>query len=413
MEGAGVPAGRSRLPNVAAFALALGLVFLGGQIVRQGLTAENLDDRPGAALWGGDSPDALSSLGRQRLLAKDAAGASRLAAAALRRAPLTASALTTWGLAQERLGHAAAASQAMTLAGRLGWRDAPTQAWLLRRDLLAFDFPDGLAHADALLRRQDVPPPILLRLLASVAQVPQALPPLGERLAAAPAWRGAFIAYLAAPARPDITDILGAMLARLARGPTPPNGDELAVYLRALVAEQRFDDARRAWAALDPRARDAGLIFDGDFSRPPAATPFDWSLEGGVGWTPTLTDSIGEGGHGMSLNLQYDGASPSKPLRQLLVLAPGAYRLSGIVYDEVGASAGALAWTLTCVGQTQPVATQQPTLGPKAAWRPFSLDFVVPPTGCEGQWLTLAATPGERPQEISAWYDDLSIAAAP
>src|SRR5580704_294270 len=138
---AGAPR-RPSLPNFISFVMAVALVWLGGQFIRQGVSDNVLllgDDAESAMLWMGDSSDAVAQLARDRLH-NDPTGAERLAVRALQLAPLNAPALTTYGLATSALHHRAIANQAMTLSGRRGWRDLVTQVWLFRRDLLNSDF---------------------------------------------------------------------------------------------------------------------------------------------------------------------------------------------------------------------------------------------------------------------------------
>jgi hypothetical protein len=219
-----------------------------------------------------------------------------------------------------------------------GWATPapPTQIWLMRRDLLARRFAGAFAHADALLRREPTPPPGVFAILTAAALEPGAVGPLAERLAANPSWRSDFFDFLAGEARPPPTTVTAALLTRLAAGPTPPTDAEVAPYLRLLVSQQRFADAAAAWRRLTPGAPSTATgVYDGDFERPPGSTPFDWSLGGGVGWTASIAASP-DGPRGQALNVEYDGVSPPQPLRQLLVLSPGAYRLSGRFDDRRG-----------------------------------------------------------------------------
>ena len=412
MGGVAEPPKRPAPRTWLTFLLVVGFVWLGGQIVRQGVSDAYLEGQPElAVLWQGGSSDALGALARERLAARDPIAAARLAAGAIRRSPLDQTALSAYALAEDRLGRPQVASPAMTLAGRLGWRDVLTEVWLFRHDLLALDFTGAFDHADALLRREDAPPPIVLRILAVAAGDPRAVTPLADRLAANPAWRPAFFAFLAAPNQPPTADLDAALLGRLAVGPTPPTDDELAPYLRALVSQSRFGDAVQAWRRLSPAADRAGLLYNGDFERTPGSTPFDWTLGGAAGWSATIADSP-DGSHGKALNVQYDGVSQPRPLRELVVLAPGAYRLTGRLYEGSPAAAQSMPWSLTCAGETQPFVAQTPSPGAAGAWRAFGVDFTVPATNCAGQWLALAVRPSDRPGDISLWYDDLAIMPA-
>ena len=400
---------RPRLPGAVGFGLALALVWLGGQFVRQGVSDELQANRPElAVLWLGESPDALSQLARLRLARGDAADAARLAARALRRSPLDDPTLATYGLAMDRLGHPQVADRAMTLAGQRSWRDLPSQIWLMRRDLLAARFAGGFAHADAVLRRDPNPPPALFAILTAAARDPGAVAPLADRLALNPTWRPAFFAFLADQACTPPTDMIAALLTRLASGPTPPTDAEIAPYLRVLVTQQRFAEADAAWRRFTPAAASAGDVYDGDFAWPPGSTPFDWSLTSGVGWTASIAPSP-DGARGNALNVDYDGVSPPQRLRQLLVLSPGAYRLSGRFEDEQGSGAALFGWTLACVGADQLLATAPSPSGPAGVWRTFSATVIVPPDRCPAQWLALKSQPANERTDVSVWYDELVI----
>jgi hypothetical protein len=409
------PSARRSPPNFVGFVLTIAMVWLGGQFVTQGVSDHFLTSDPELALlWRGDSSDAVAALARKRLIGHDRDGAMRLAGRALQLAPLNASALTTYGFAMDLQGRQPQADAAMFVAGRLGWRDLVTQIWLFRRMLLAANVEAALNHADALMRRQDAVPTAVLAALTAAARDPRTTDALARHLAQNPPWRTPFIVYLSAFAQPPATDVAHALLTRLANGPTPPTGDELAVYLRSLVSTQQFDQAAREWRQLTHGAGQAGYVYDGDFERAAGQTPFDWTLSDGVGWTASVADAPGEG-HGQALRVEYDGVSPPKSVRQLLVLPPGAYRLSGQVYGEGDADPRALGWSVACVTTGQ-VLGGVPTSAAKDRWAPFAAALTVPAEGCSAQWLALTATPGDLRTDITAWFDDLAVkpvAAAP
>ena len=400
---------RRRLPNFVGFVLTIAMVWLGGQIVTQGVSDDYLtSDAELAVLWRGDSSDALAALARLRLTGRDADGAARLARRALQFEPLNAQALTTLGFAMDRLGREPQADRAMALAGRLGWRDIVTQIWLFRRLLLAGDFDGALDHADALMRRQNVAPPALLAAMTAAARDPRITEPLARHLAQAPAWRTRFLDYLSAGAQPPATDVAYGLLARLADGPTPPNDEELAVYLRQLVGQQRFGEAASDWRQLTHGAGQAGYVYDGDFERPPGQTPFDWTFDNGVGWTVDIADAPAQG-RGQALRFVYDGVSPPRPVRQLLVLPAGAYRLSGRALSQGAAVPKNVGWGVVCA-TTREVLAGVTTPRGSGGWSTFSADLNVPAGRCPAQWLLLSAEPGDERADITVWYDDITVA---
>ncbi|HXQ14012.1 MAG TPA: hypothetical protein VN814_05260 [Caulobacteraceae bacterium] len=402
------PAARRSPPTFVGFVLTIAMVWLGGQFVTQGVSDHfEASDPELAVLWRGDSSDAVAALARKRLVGHDRDGAVRLAGRALQLEPLNASALTTYGFAMDQLGHQPQADAAMTLAGKLGWRDVLTQIWLFRRMLLAGDVEAALNHADALMRREDAVPAPVLAAVTVVARDPRTTDALARHLAQNPIWRGPFIAYLSVHAQPPATDVAHALLSRLAKGPTPPTDDELAVFLRSLVGAQKFAEAAQAWRDLTHGAGQTGLVYDGDFERTPGQTPFDWTFDNGVGWTAAIA-SAPDGGHGQALRVEYDGVSMPKPVRQMLILPPGAYRLSGRVYSEGAAEPKMLAWGVLCATTGQ-VLGSAATPAAKGQWRGFAVQVSVPDAGCPAQWLALSAAPGDMPADVAAWYDDLTI----
>src|SRR5581483_3886960 len=95
---------RPSLPNFVSFVMAVALVWLGGQFIRQGVSDNQLGHNPETAvLWWGDSSDAVAQLARLRLQSRNPTGAVRLAVKALQLSPLNAPALTTYGLAMDSL----------------------------------------------------------------------------------------------------------------------------------------------------------------------------------------------------------------------------------------------------------------------------------------------------------------------
>lgn len=405
-------ASRPRLPNFVSFVMAVALVWLGGQFIRQGVSDNLVGEKPElAVLWQGDSSDAVAQLARQDLQTRNPGGAARLAVRALRLAPLNAPALTTYALAMDDLHQPQLANRAMTLAGQRSWRDLVTQVWLFHRDVLAADYPDAFDHADALLRRVPSPPLPVLRLLAAAARDPRAVEPLMARLELNPGWREKFFIYLTAYARPPATDVAGALLTRLAASPSHPSDLEAGIYLASLAGQGKYQEAEQAWRQLTPGAAPGSYVHNGDFALPARTTPFDWWLTNGVGWEASIADAPA-GGHGKALRIDYDGDAKPLPLRQLLVLPPGGYRLTGRMFDGGDNPVRGFSWRVLCIGGSDPLAIAATPEGAAQQWRAFSAEFVVPASNCGAQMLDLNVSPGDLPNAITVWYDDLAIVPA-
>jgi len=403
---------RPRLPNFVSFVMAVSLVWLGGQFIRQGVSDNLLDSKPEiAVLWQGDSSDALAQLARQDLEAKNPGGAARLAVKSLQHAPLNAQALTTYALAMEALHQPLVAGRAMTLAGQRSWRDLITQVWLFRRDVLASDFTDAFDHADALMRRVPSPPIAVLRILAVAARNPDAIGPLVDRLALNPGWREKFFIFLCGYEQPPATDVAGQLLTRLATGPSRPTELETGIYLATLAGQHKYQEAEQAWRQLTPGASAKTYVHNGGFELPARTTPFDWWLTSGLGWSASIADAPA-GGHGKALRIDYGGDSKPLPLRQLIVLPPGGYRLSGRMLDAGENPARGFSWRVLCAGGSDPLAIAAQPSGPTGKWQTFSAEFDVPASDCPAQLLDLAVTRGDLPNAVTVWFDDLSIVPA-
>jgi hypothetical protein len=319
--------------------------------------------------------------------------------------PLDPAALSALGGALDRTGDPARAGRLMALAGRLSWRDGRAQMWLLHHDLAAGDYPGAAVAADALLRTQDDPAvyePVFAALVDAARQ-DAALAPIAARLAPAPQWRTSFLIRLSrAP-----WGIAGGerLLTALRPTPVPPTDAELAPYVQRLTAEARYAQALADWRRLS-RAAPArpAAIQDGEFESGVWDTmPFTWWPGDGAGGYAAVDAGPGQGAD-RAMRVRYDGVSAPTLPRQLLVLAPGVWRIRWRSADEAG-DAARLAWRVVCIEGGAPLATTAGAASNSPVWRDAALSFTVPAAGCAAQWLQLAPDPGERRADIVVWYD--------
>jgi hypothetical protein len=106
--------------------------------------------------------------------------------------------------------------------------------------------------------------------------------------------------------------------------------------------------------------------------------------------------------------VDYDGYSPGTFWSQLIALPPGRHTVTGQAYRTTEGPSH-LAWIVLCADDYRLLATASDRTSAPGRWETFSVDFSVPPSGCEGQWLRLVGEPAERRTTIEAWYDKLGV----
>jgi hypothetical protein len=104
------------------------------------------------------------------------------------------------------------------------------------------------------------------------------------------------------------------------------------------------------------------------------------------------------------LHVIYYGQEEGELARQLLVLTPGTYRLSMSIS---GGQAARLRWTLTCAGSHDPLAAISLD---KLGSQPWT--FTVP-NGCPAQFLALAGTSSDIPQQSDVTISGLKAERGP
>ena len=408
---------RRRLAVAAALLLAL---VLGWKLL--GLTLGHADLRrdPAAAVrWVPQDATVEVALAQRELAAGDRAGAARRARTALRISPLAAGAWRVLGEAALQRGDAAAAEARFRIAARLDPRDVATQSWLAAAALRAGRLQDALWHLDAVLRVRPGLAPALDPQLLALALAPGAQPAWTAVFAAQPPWAPGFFAW--ACARPVADNAaVDALAAALRATPAGLGADEWNAYLERLLGQQRWMAAYLAWVqSLDPAQR-AHLdnVYNGDFREPVSNRGFDWRIGYVPGAELGVVPRSGTPGRALEVRFLDRRAAFSGQVRELLALAPGHYRLSGLArLDDLRNERG-LQWTVSCAGGGRLIA-QTARLRGSQPWRPFSTDLTVPASGCGAQWLALRLDyriPAEQWAGGSARYTALRVvrvAAAP
>lgn len=397
------PFGR-HLARHATVALIAVAIFIGSQIVTVPIAERG---PPALAIRvAPNSPAVLARAAEFELAQGRVAHASDLAAMALVKAPFSVRSLRILGLSMDRQGRRDQADQLLTLAGNWSLRDDPAHGWLVQQRLRQGDYSSAFAHADTLVRRRsDVAPQVFNFLTSAASLDPRAIPALVERLATNPPWRNGYIRSLYEV--PEGAPVLATLVLALETTPGRLSDGELGLFYQVWARDRRIPALKLLRGRLNRPSTDI-LVADGNFSAKPDLAPFAWTLGTGAGVTALVTEDDLQAGN-TALRVEYDGAAIVGSIaEQMLLLDPGAYRLTLLDRFDRGAEEPRLRWVVQCYESSTTPAEIQLDRG-DISWKVRVIDFSIPQTGCTAQYLRLVATPGSERQQVLAWFDQLRL----
>lgn len=336
--------------------------------------------------------------------AADRARADVLARQALRQDPTAVSAATTLGLNAQIRQQAPAARRLFGYAERLSRRNYEAQLWAIEEAVVRGNIADALTHYDIALRTNlSRSADQLYPILAQAITEKDVRTGLVRTLRARPQWGESFINYVAGEgADPRST---GALFAGLRHGGIPLPEQASAAVIDRLLGGGFADEAWAFYVSIR-RGADRQRARDPRFAANNAApTLFDW--------TP-----VNDGGPSVSIQAAVTGglvdfsapASVSGPLlRQVQLLPPGNYRLTG---HSVGIQqeAGSLPyWTLKCRGGERDLGRVGVPNSAQSNGN-FAGVFTVP-GNCPVQVLALIANPSDAVSGLSGQIDRVELSA--
>ena len=248
----------------------------------------------------------------------------------------------------------------------------------------------------------------LVRLLPQAEQV---LVPELARLATQPETRPTMVqAFGADPIMASVLDFMASqnaspdLLVQLsARQPAATSGQLRSWQRKVLdsaIDRGQLDQAYAFWrrASGAPQG-ERQLVYDAGFQGLPGGEPFNWKLaQGGVG--------AAERSQG-ALSVEYFGRTSGPLAEQLLLLAPGRYRLSFRAEGNANAQGSRLLWQVECRGSANKL-IEIPLQGVTFSPKDFAAEFAVP-AGCGAQWLRLVGAAAEFPATQSAKISALTL----
>ena len=170
----------------------------------------------------------------------------------------------------------------------------------------------------------------------------------------------------------------------------------LPVLVQSLIGGGRYADARSIWSQVAGVAEaPAELIYDSSFSRPGAPPPFNWALT-------SSTVGLAERQRPGRLHVLFYGQEDGVLASELLLLAPGAYRLSFQLAGG-GSHEGELVWSAQCDKSQTEISRIDVASAATRGW-----DFEVP-ANCPAVWLNLSGASSDVPQQAEATISQLKL----
>lgn len=381
---------RARSSPAAAIAVVLVALLLASEVARLTVSFAVEDENPELAFQLAPfAPGALASTAMKNV-GEAAAQGGRPSQATLERLhalaaadPLRTEPFLVQGALAERAG---AYDQANELLGEARARDPrSTAARYLYADtaLRQGKVVEALKELAVLSRLVPGTSVQLVPALAEFARAPGSRGKLAGVLAQNPQLKNPLLLALASD--PDNADLIVSLAGPATAKPTLDTRAWQARLLLGLVARgdyQRAYDLWRGFARLPAGA--PPLLFNGTFKDMGAPEPFNWALSA----SPAGVAEPGPEG----LQVLYYGREDTVLATQLLVLPPGEYRFAAPMTGDM--PAGALSWTLGCVGAKAPLMDLR-LGGPELP----AAKFTVPSSGCPAQRLMLNGHLEESPED--------------
>lgn len=401
------PAGRFGTVARSVVATVLGglLCWQIGSAGLAALAARSTDPRLLAVSGTPAHPEAGSLLAQALLVSNDNDAAAGLARSVVLVDPTNDRALRVLGLATEKLGEKEEAAAILRQGAALGWRDTPTQLWVLHDAAERDDPVTVIQRADALARRNRAGELTRAVFLAALNE-PRLRAELINSLARQPMWRGAFFAdirqNLPASAAPGVEVLFAEMHAR-GQATTPV---EKLSYVERLIDLGEFRHARDIWATAFkiPVGRLRGMPYDGRFqlaagrANDAPTSRFEWTFDPNLVGALTFTG----GAQGSMLTVPSDISGGTTIMSQIVMLAPGPHILTSKV-DGSAAAAGA-GWSISCL----PGGADLPRrLGHGPDDELSMVSFTVLNEGCQAQEISLVAR--DRPDGQAVSIGDVRI----
>jgi hypothetical protein len=347
----------------------------------------------------------------QRLVTSDAsaaklARAQTLAEGALQRELINGRAAAALASIAALRGDERVAERLFRFSETITRRDLFTQLWLLEAEVGRGDVERALVHYDRAMSVSISSWRLLLPTLANASAERRIAQAVAARLARRPNWWRAFADQFIST-NPSPATAFPVVLSALRLNPDDETDRHFLVRATSRLTEIRaYDQAWSLYAAATKQpASTRAMLRNGDFNVSTAVPPFDWQLldSGGLA---AIIQPREDGSPGNALYLSAQAGQSGEVARQLLLLRPGVYVLSGLAGGS-GADSESPSLRIACAADKTAI-TQSPLPTDTAQGRSFSLTFSIP-SNCPAQWLLISTNAPLDTTAAPAWIDSLAL----
>ncbi len=324
--------------------------------------------------------------------------AKRLAEKALQQDPTASAAANALGLLAQRRGDSAAERRFFTYAQKLSRRDLATQLWSIEDAVNRNDIPTAINWYNNTLRTNPEMSRLLFPVLIQASDDATIRLHLIRVIATRPQWSTDFLQFVPNnAANPHVAVVIFDEMRQIGVAVPPQATSSL---IDRLLSIGNFDLAWRHYA------QNRGAV-DRNRSRYPnfAGQPAVPSM---LDWRTNASDGISALIEGNALDFSAPAGVGGTVLRQVQLLAPGNYRLSGRSQAIDLPAAARPYWTLTCgLGQGPELGRVMLPAGTSIDGS-FSGTLRVPRT-CSVQTLTLIAQPVDTVSGLSGRVNQVQL----
>ncbi len=330
----------------------------------------------------------------------DIAAARQLAVTALGKEPANAAAARDLGLVYSLQGKANEAASAFAYSERMSRRDLPTQLWLIEARVQAGDVAGALTHYDRAMRTSLETREMLLPTLVGAVQDPVVAASLKKIVAARPNWWVRFTDVLVGQSQGAAA--IGNIVPALHLDPAVPDqARQLSVGLRHMVDLGAIPQAYTLYRQVRRFPGSVPLLRGGDFEAVGQLAPFEWLLTDGEERQGVREARDGAQGR-FALSLYGDSAG--EVARQLMILPPGKYRLSGEA-GSVSTTAPQPSIAIVCAKDAAVLANVALPHGTRGT---FARTFQVS-AQCPAQYVFISIAGSLDRQAEAPWIDSLDV----